>query len=65
MCRVLEPGIVRAGDVITVDHEPEHEVSIEVLVTGMTPSQAQGLLDSDVSLTSAVRAKAQRYAARG
>ncbi|HEX4686881.1 MAG TPA: MOSC domain-containing protein [Nocardioides sp.] len=65
MCRVLEPGVVRAGDVITVDHEPDHEVSIGVLVTGMTPAQAQGLLDSEVSLTSAVRAKAQRYADRG
>jgi MOSC domain-containing protein YiiM len=65
MCRVLEPGVVRAGDEITVDHEPDHEVSIGVLVTGMSPIQARGLLDSDVSLTSAVRAKAQRYAQRG
>jgi MOSC domain-containing protein YiiM len=64
MCRVLEPGVVRAGDPITVDHEPGHEVSLGVLVTGMTPAQAQGLLDSGVSLTSAVRAKAQRYADR-
>ena len=64
MCRVLQPGVVRAGDPITVDHEPGHEVSIGVLVTGMTPAQAQGLLDSGVSLTSAVRAKAQRYADR-
>jgi MOSC domain-containing protein YiiM len=65
MCRVLQPGVVRAGDVITVDHEPDHEVSIEVLVTGMTASQAAGLLDSGVSLTSAIRAKAKRYAERG
>ena len=64
MCRVLQPGVVRAGDPITVDHEPDHEVTIGVLVTGMTPSQAQGLLDSEVSLTSAVRSKARRYAAR-
>jgi MOSC domain-containing protein YiiM len=65
MCRVVEPGIVRPGDRITVEHEPEHEVSIGVLVTGMTPAQARGLLDSGVALTSAVRAKAQRYADRG
>jgi MOSC domain-containing protein YiiM len=65
MCRVVEPGVIRAGDTITVDHEPDHEVSIGVLVTGMTPAQAQGLLDSGVSLTSAVRAKARRYADRG
>jgi MOSC domain-containing protein YiiM len=64
MCRVLQAGIVRAGDPITVDHEPDHEVTIERLVTGMTPAQAQGLLDSDVSLTSSVRAKAKRYAGR-
>jgi MOSC domain-containing protein YiiM len=64
MCRVLEPGAVRAGDPVTVEHEPDHEVSIGVLVTGMTPAQAQGLLDSDVSLTSAVRNKARRWADR-
>ena len=64
MCRVLRPGVVRAGDPITVDHEPDHEVTIEALVTGMTPAQAQTLLDSDVSLTSAVRAKVRRYADR-
>jgi MOSC domain-containing protein YiiM len=65
MCRVLHPGVVRAGDPVTVDHEPEHEVTIAALVTGMTPAQAQGLLDSGTQLTSAVRAKARRYAERG
>jgi MOSC domain-containing protein YiiM len=65
LCRVLEPGVVRAGDPVTVEHEPDHEVSIGVLVTGMTPAQAQGLLDSEVSLTTAVRNKAHRYADRG
>ena len=65
MCRVLEPGVVRAGDPVTVEHEPDHEVSIGVLVTGMTPAQAQGLLDSEVSLTTAVRNKARRHADRG
>jgi MOSC domain-containing protein YiiM len=64
MCRVVEPGVICAGDAISVDHEPDHEVSIGVLVTGMTPAQAQGLLDSGIALTSAVRAKARRYAAR-
>jgi len=64
MCRVLEPGVLRAGDPVTVDHEPDHDVTIEVLVTGMTPEQAQGLLASDVALTSGVRAKAKRYAER-
>jgi MOSC domain-containing protein YiiM len=64
MCRVVQPGVVRAGDEITIDHEPDHEVSIGVLATGMTPEQAQGLLDSGVSLTSAVQRKVQRYADR-
>ena len=64
MCRVLRPGVVRAGDPITIDHEPEHEVSIGVLATGMTPDQARGLLDSGVPLASSVRRKAERHAAR-
>jgi len=64
MCRVLRPGVIQAGDPVTVDFEPDHEVSIGVLVTGMSPAQAQGLLDSGVELTSAVRAKAVRAAAR-
>ena len=65
MCRVVTPGVLRASDPVTVERRPEHEVSIGVLVTGMTPGQAQGLLDSDVALTTAVRAKARRYAGRG
>jgi MOSC domain-containing protein YiiM len=65
MCRVLQSGVVRSGDPIIVAHEPEHEVTIGVLVGGMTPTQAQGLLDSGTELPSAVRAKARRYAERG
>jgi len=64
MCRVVTPGVVCAGDPVTVEHRPEHEVSVGVLVTGMTPAQAQGMLDSGVGLTTAVRAKARRHAAR-
>jgi MOSC domain-containing protein YiiM len=64
MCRVLRPGVVRAGDPITIDDEPDHEVSIGVLVTGMTPAQARGLLGSGVALPSSVRRKAERYAVR-
>ncbi len=64
MCRVVQPGVVRSGDPVTLEHRPDHEVSIGVLVTGMTPAQAQGLLDSGVSLPSAVRNKARRLADR-
>jgi MOSC domain-containing protein YiiM len=63
MCRVLEPGTIAAGDPVVVEHLPGHDVTIGVLATGMTPAQARGLLESDVSLTTAVRAKAKRYAA--
>jgi MOSC domain-containing protein YiiM len=64
MCKVLEPGTIAAGDPVRVEHRPVHEVTIGVLATGMTPAQARGLLDADVSLTTAVRAKAQRYASK-
>ena len=64
MCRVLEPGVVRAGDRVTVDHRPDHEVSIGVLVPGMSPAQARRLLDSGAALTRALRARARRFAAR-
>lgn len=64
MCRVVTPGVVCAGDPVTVERRPEHEVSVGALVTGMTPAQAQGMLDSGVGLTTAVRAKARRHAAR-
>jgi hypothetical protein len=57
--------VVRAGDRVTVERRPEHEVTIGVLVTGMTPGQAQGMLDSGVAQTAAARAKARRYAERG
>jgi hypothetical protein len=56
--------VIRSGDRVTLDRRPDHDVSIGVLVTGMTPAQAQRLLDADVSLTPAVRAKARRCAAR-
>jgi MOSC domain-containing protein YiiM len=64
MCKVIEPGAISAGAPILVDHRPDHDVTIGVLVTGMTPVQAQGLLDSGVAMTSAVRARARRYAAK-
>jgi MOSC domain-containing protein YiiM len=62
MCKVLEPGAIAAGDPVTIEHRPAHDVTIGVLVTGMTPAQALGLLDADVSLTDAVRNKARRRA---
>lgn len=63
MCRVVLPGVIAAGDPVTVEHRPDHDVSIGVLVMGMSPAQARGLLESGTSLTSAIQAKAERSAA--
>jgi MOSC domain-containing protein YiiM len=62
MCRVLAPGLLSAGDPVVIEHRPDHEVTIGTFVGGMTPGQAQQLLDSGTPLASAVRAKARRCA---
>jgi MOSC domain-containing protein YiiM len=62
MCAVLEAGTVSAGDPVTVEHRPDHDVTIGVLATGMSPDQAHRMLESGATLTSAVRSKARRQA---
>lgn len=64
MCKVLRPGAIAAGDPVVVELRPGHDVSVGILATGMSAAQARGMLDSGVALTSAVRAKARRSAAR-
>jgi MOSC domain-containing protein YiiM len=64
MCRVVSVGKVEAGDSITTVHRPSHEVSIGVLVAGMSGSQAAELLASDAALTTGIRAKARRRVQR-
>jgi MOSC domain-containing protein YiiM len=64
MCKVVLPGVVAAGDPVSIEHRPAHDVSIGVLVMGMSPTQARGLLDSGTSLTSAIQAKAERSTER-
>ncbi|HEY7597989.1 MAG TPA: MOSC domain-containing protein [Actinophytocola sp.] len=34
--RVLEPGEIRAGDPITVEHRPDHDVTVEVAFRALT-----------------------------
>jgi MOSC domain-containing protein YiiM len=64
MCRVLTVGKVEAGDSITTVHRPSHEVSVGVLVAGMSGSQAAELLASDAALAPGIRAKARRRVER-
>jgi MOSC domain-containing protein YiiM len=64
MCRVVRVGKVAAGDSITTVHRPSHEVSIGVLVAGMSSGQAAELLASDAALTTGIRAKARRRVQR-
>jgi len=65
LLKVLSPGTVAAGDPITVEDRPDHDITVADLATGVDAGQMQRLLDSGVTLARSVRAKAQRVAARG
>ena len=65
LLKVLSPGTVAAGDPITVEDRPDHDITVADLATGVDAGQMQRLLDSGVPLARSVRAKAQRVAARG
>jgi MOSC domain-containing protein YiiM len=64
LTRVLEPGLVHAGDAITVELRPEHELTIGELARGPRPDTMQSLLDCGITVTSSLRNKAKRIAAR-
>lgn len=64
LLRVLQPGVVRAGDVVTVVDRPGHGVRVADLATGPDAAQMQRLLDSGIPLARSVRAKAQRIVRR-
>ncbi len=64
MCRVLEPGLVAAGDGVSVERRPDHEVTIGGYVTGMTADQAAQLLAADLALPRSVRERARRVVGR-
>lgn len=48
--RVLEPGRIRTGSRIVVEHRPEHGVTIGLLATAPTADHLRRLLGSDVEL---------------
>ena len=64
LLRVLQPGVVRAGDRVTVVDRPGHGVRVADLATGPDSVQMQRLLDSGVPLAKNVRAKARRIVRR-
>jgi MOSC domain-containing protein YiiM len=64
MCQVVHGGTVAAGDDVTVEFRPDHSVTVETYVTGMTTPEAERLLTSGTPLVTSVRAKARRVARR-
>jgi MOSC domain-containing protein YiiM len=64
MLKVHEPGLVCAGDPITVVDRPHHGVRVCDLATGPHATGMRGLLDSGIPLATTVRAKAHRIVRR-
>ncbi len=64
LCRVLTEGRLAAGDPVEVVQRPDHGVTIGSVSRGLTPQDAQVLLDSGVPLATTLRGKATRAAAR-
>jgi MOSC domain-containing protein YiiM len=64
LLRVLQPGVVHAGDTVTVVDRPAHGVRVADLATRPDEVQMQRLLDSGIPLGKSVRAKARRITRR-
>jgi MOSC domain-containing protein YiiM len=64
LLKVLQPGMITAGEPIAVVQRPAHSVSVARLATGPSPEEMRGLLDSGVQLAKSVRAKARRLVER-
>lgn len=64
LLKVLNPGMVAAGDRIVVRERPDHPVTISALAGSPDPFQMRALLDSRVSLAPKVRSRAQRVVDR-
>jgi MOSC domain-containing protein YiiM len=62
--RVLEQGVLQAGDPIVVEHRPVHDVSVSTMFRACTTDRTQlpRLADLDV-VAPAVRARAAEYVA--
>ncbi|MBA2698206.1 MAG: MOSC domain-containing protein [Nocardioidaceae bacterium] len=61
---VREPGAVRAGASIRIEHRPTHAVTIRQVSDGLTPDQARRLLDSEGTLADDLRRWVERILAR-
>ncbi|GCD44998.1 sulfurase [Streptomyces paromomycinus] len=61
--RVLEPGEIRAGDPITVEHRPDHDVTIALAFRGMTTEREvlPRLLEAGPALHPELREWALKY----
>ncbi|MFI2237197.1 MOSC domain-containing protein [Streptomyces chrestomyceticus] len=61
--RVLEPGEIRAGDPITVEHRPDHDVTIALAFRGMTTEREvlPRLLEAGAALHPELREWALKY----
>jgi MOSC domain-containing protein YiiM len=64
MLKVLEPGVLQAGDAIHVEEHPGHGMTIGRYVTAPDPEGFRRLLDSGVPLARPVRSRARRIAAK-
>jgi MOSC domain-containing protein YiiM len=64
MLKVHEPGLVGAGDPITVVDRPDHGVRVCDLATGPDATEMWRLLDSGIPLAATIRARAQRIVKR-
>ncbi|MFI0261233.1 MOSC domain-containing protein [Streptomyces sp. NPDC017056] len=61
--RVVEPGEIRAGDTITVEHRPDHDVTIALAFRGMTTQREvlPRLLEAGEALHPELRELAHKY----
>jgi MOSC domain-containing protein YiiM len=64
MLKVVETGVVCAGDTITLVHRPGHGVSVHDLSAGPTPEQMERLLSAGIDLAPRVRDRARRIVKR-
>jgi MOSC domain-containing protein YiiM len=64
MLRVLEPGLLQAGDEVRVVQRPGHGVTIGRYLTDLEPQALRRLLDSDVKLARPVGARVRRMVAQ-
>ncbi|MEV4256576.1 MOSC domain-containing protein [Spirillospora sp. NPDC049652] len=64
--RVIEPGEIAAGDEITVEHRPSHEVSVALAFRALTlePALLPRLLDAGDALPADVRENVARRLSR-